>query len=353
VSTLGDLHRWHLALKEGRIVSNASQALATTPGMATSLGGKAGYGWFVDDRAGSRSVSHSGGNGVVAAHMERRLDRDLFVVHFSNNANGVYRQLPGAVAKIALGESVPPFPSATYKPGQGELGALAGVYVTPDGDEFVVERRRGQLQIPLSSLSVVGFLSGQPQEAAPAETAPAAAVAAAVIRGVENRDFTSMRNHLPAGVDPVEEQQFWERFWPQVAREHGGLRKVVAIGSRRLPPTPNRPSPSLEVRLLAQLACGPLYMTASKTADGKWSLNPTYQAPLPPAAFRLIPTGPSEFLVRTLPTAKDAYLSFQRSGDRAIQITMSNGTGGLAARRLRDVDRTRCGPESGPSERPL
>jgi CubicO group peptidase (beta-lactamase class C family) len=85
VSTAADIHRFDLALKNKLLLDKAHTHLMKAP----SYQGKyvtIGYGWFIKNLLGHKSISHGGSHpGGYTTHFERYLDDDITIVVLSNH----------------------------------------------------------------------------------------------------------------------------------------------------------------------------------------------------------------------------------------------------------------------------
>lgn len=111
LSTLDDLHRWHVALEGDAVLPAASRKKIFTPHVAEGPGGEShyGYGWAISKSAwGSREIGHNGGNGIFSADFRRFPDDGLVVITSSNDSGVKAWRAAGALARIAHGENVPP-----------------------------------------------------------------------------------------------------------------------------------------------------------------------------------------------------------------------------------------------------
>jgi CubicO group peptidase (beta-lactamase class C family) len=71
--------RWDRALRDGELISRESYREMYTPRMNDY-----GYGWFIRDRGGRRTISHSGGVPGFTSLFLRYPDDELSVVVLSN-----------------------------------------------------------------------------------------------------------------------------------------------------------------------------------------------------------------------------------------------------------------------------
>jgi CubicO group peptidase (beta-lactamase class C family) len=145
-STVDDLARWSDAVLAGRLVRKEWLDKAFTP--CTLTNGEStgyGYGWFIADFAGRRSIEHGGGiHGFSSYEMTFPEDR-LFIAILTNSAVEGREPEPRAVkiAWLALGLAEPERrPVAVAGP---DLEPLPGVYANERGQEYFVTREGDRL----------------------------------------------------------------------------------------------------------------------------------------------------------------------------------------------------------------
>jgi len=146
LSTVDDLARWSEAVFAGKVVGKAWLDKALTPfklvnGESTGYG----YGWFVAEVGGHRSIEHGGGiNGFTTYEMTFP-DDHLFIAILTNSAIAGRDPEPRAVkiAWLALGLTEPErkVVSVTAK----DLDGIAGVYVNERQDEYYFSRSGAKL----------------------------------------------------------------------------------------------------------------------------------------------------------------------------------------------------------------
>jgi len=146
MSTVDDLAVWSDAVFSGRLVRNEWLDKAFTPfALADGESSGYGYGWFVGDFAGHRSIEHGGGiNGFTTYELTLPEDR-VFVAILTNSA--VEGRDPGPraveIAWLALGLAEPERMAVTVA--AGDLDAIAGVYVNERRQEYWFSREGAKL----------------------------------------------------------------------------------------------------------------------------------------------------------------------------------------------------------------
>ena len=146
MSTVDDLAAWSDAVFSGKLVrkewlDQAFKPFVLANGESTGYG----YGWFVADFAGRRSIEHGGGiNGFTTYEMTFPED-GLFIAVLTNSAVEGRDPEPRAVeiAWRALGLAPPVRKAVTLT--IGELEAVAGVYAEPRGQEYWFRREGSKL----------------------------------------------------------------------------------------------------------------------------------------------------------------------------------------------------------------
>jgi D-alanyl-D-alanine carboxypeptidase len=145
-STVDDLAVWSDAVFSGKLVGKEWLAKAFTP--YTLAGGEStgyGYGWFIGDFAGHRSIEHGGGiNGFTSYEMTFPEDR-IFIAILTNSAIAGREPEPRAVraAWLALGLTEPERKAVTLA--AKDLDAVAGVYADVRKQEYHISREGGKL----------------------------------------------------------------------------------------------------------------------------------------------------------------------------------------------------------------
>jgi D-alanyl-D-alanine carboxypeptidase len=146
LSTVDDLAIWNDALLAGRLVGKEWLDKAYTPfRLENGESSGYGYGWFIGDFAGHRSIEHGGGiNGFTSYEMTFPEDR-LFLAILTNSAVEGRAPEPRAVkiARLALGLAEPQRKAVTVA--ARDLDVLTGVYADARGQEYYVSREKGRL----------------------------------------------------------------------------------------------------------------------------------------------------------------------------------------------------------------
>lgn len=91
LSTVGDMNRWYLALKNNTVLPKAAIDKLFTPYVAEGPAGLShyGYGWVVQMLDGDKMIWHNGGNGVYNANMTFLPDKEICLIVSSNSNNKI------------------------------------------------------------------------------------------------------------------------------------------------------------------------------------------------------------------------------------------------------------------------
>jgi CubicO group peptidase (beta-lactamase class C family) len=86
-STVEDLYKWHVALKDNVVLTSKIKALQETPHVAENakMTSYYGYGWAISkSNRETKIVAHNGSNGLYFADFVRYIDDDVVVIYMTN-----------------------------------------------------------------------------------------------------------------------------------------------------------------------------------------------------------------------------------------------------------------------------
>ncbi len=163
VTSAGDLYRWELALRGGKILSPAATKKLFTAHVPTDQnGGHYGYGWAITKTPrGGRLISHDGVTFDGFNSIYQRYVDDGFVVIASNSF--VSRYLPmdliaPAISALLFGAGAPP-PPAFIALDAKALEKYSGVYRLPSGARLIVNAAQDKLLIGAEGQEAVDLLA--------------------------------------------------------------------------------------------------------------------------------------------------------------------------------------------------
>jgi len=141
LSTVDDLAVWSEAVFGDKLVRKEWLDKAFTPyKLANGESTGYGYGWFIADFAGHRSIEHGGGiNGFTSYEMTFPENR-IFIAILTNSAIPGRAPEPVAVKIAWLALGIPEPARTVAKVAAADLDAAAGVYVNDRKDEYYFSR---------------------------------------------------------------------------------------------------------------------------------------------------------------------------------------------------------------------
>jgi hypothetical protein len=105
LSTVGDMHRWYMALRDRTILPEAQIVNMFSPHIAEEPEGMSfyGYGWVIQDIGDKRAIWHNGGNGVYNANMGMIPAEDICIIVSSNSNNVISDDISLQLLGVLLG----------------------------------------------------------------------------------------------------------------------------------------------------------------------------------------------------------------------------------------------------------
>jgi CubicO group peptidase (beta-lactamase class C family) len=140
-STVEDLHRWNQALSLGKLVSEKTWALMTTP-----FKNNYAYGLIVDEQFGRKQISHDGGIDGFVTFLGHYPKEKLTVIVLSNFSNTPSPTIARDLAAIVFGEKYAvPVERKEIKVDPKIYDAYVGEYERQPGRNFRVFSENGRL----------------------------------------------------------------------------------------------------------------------------------------------------------------------------------------------------------------
>jgi len=163
LSTVEDMHKWHLALYNNKLLGEELLTKAISPSVLKNGNkGVFGYGgWFVNQLKikGNPTLAHSGGISSFNSFLMYMPNKDIFVVVLSNFKNSKVQDLTEDLATLTLGEEL----ASNSNISQDLMDSFKGKYRLSDGSSKVVEIKEiekrlifemvGQFKLELVSLT--------------------------------------------------------------------------------------------------------------------------------------------------------------------------------------------------------
>lgn len=209
VSTVADLFRWHLALQEGKILSEESlEAYSSVQFRLDERGGE-GYGWVVVDEPGRRFRASAGGNEEIGHNnvMRWQMDDDILLIASSSNDRIKAEDIVPNLARIALDR---PFqmPPKIVAVEPTILDGYAGRYALTNDNALIVTRNGNELLLTGEGQAAFDLLF-ENQAAIDVESTQAAVI-----------------NYLNSSVDPQ-----LQRWKTRTAQTLGEFKEFKVIGT--------------------------------------------------------------------------------------------------------------------------
>jgi len=145
MSTVGDLYIWNRAIRNNKLITKESKALAFTSaklnnGELTNYG----YAWGISEINGSPTIEHSGSIFGYVTNAIYLPTEDVFVAIFSNNGAKVPYTISTKMAAIAIGKPFPDIKDAIPVKSE-ELKKFVGVYDFADSSSRIITLVDNQL----------------------------------------------------------------------------------------------------------------------------------------------------------------------------------------------------------------
>ena len=240
LSTVGDLYRWHEALKRNTVLSAEEKKKLFTPYVLETPGGSTsyGYGWVVQKtNRGTTLVWHNGGSDEgFTSYIGRYLDENAVIILLSNSVlNGGVQPIafvPDTLEKILFGgEYVAP--PASVPQTEGELQKHEGTYRMSSGGSFVVSVKNGALSLDSRGRDAAAVLTYPDADRSPS---PLAGRFQAVFDSMSRADFAPLEAIVGAraALDHTKRFSTFWRDWVSTLGPYQGAQILISTpaGSR-------------------------------------------------------------------------------------------------------------------------
>jgi CubicO group peptidase (beta-lactamase class C family) len=113
-STVEDLYKWHVALKNNVVLTSKTRGIQETPHVAENdkMTSYYGYGWAISkSNRETKIVAHNGSNGLYFADFVRFIDDDVVVIYITNAFLGSESEnVAREISKMIFDENYNPLP---------------------------------------------------------------------------------------------------------------------------------------------------------------------------------------------------------------------------------------------------
>lgn len=224
LSTVGDMHRWYLALKNDTILSASAKQKYFAPHVKEYSDGNTyyGYGWVTQKtERGVNLIWHNGGNGIYNAFMGFEPENDLVIIASSNIAGKISDTYAERIEQILAGD---------YKElDERLLKEYSGTYRLTSGAEFEVGfDENDNLTTNYRAGELVGLLAASGKEVKE-EVERYDQKVREMLKAALAGDFAAL---AAAWGEPVEDVKTRaSAFWEGKKKELGAVKSLEVLGT--------------------------------------------------------------------------------------------------------------------------
>jgi CubicO group peptidase (beta-lactamase class C family) len=224
LSTVGDMHRWYLALKKNSVLSDVAKAKYFAPQVKEYPDGDSyyGYGWVTQKTgAGTDLIWHNGGNGIYNAFMGFEPKTDLMIIVSSNISGKISDRYAERIRGLVLG---------LVKPlDERILRDYTGTFRLKTGTEFKIGfDENDTLKASFTSAALIPLFSASGREAKD-ETARSDQKAKAMLSGALAGDFAALAAAWGEPLDQVKTRA--SIYWGGKKERFGAVKGVEVLGT--------------------------------------------------------------------------------------------------------------------------
>jgi CubicO group peptidase (beta-lactamase class C family) len=162
LSTLEDLHRWYLSLKNNVVLSTEAKKKLFTPFLQNYA-----YGWIVTTTQHGTLIHHDGGNELgTSADFKWFPDCDTVIIMFFNQSyehTPIMQQVRDKIEKLVFGEAVP-MPPKVLETDRYDLERFIGEYQFKTGGKFSVAVETNAIKIAADRQDAINALFSNGQD---------------------------------------------------------------------------------------------------------------------------------------------------------------------------------------------
>ena len=224
LSTVGDMHRWYLALKKNFVLTEAAKTKYFAPQVKEYPDGDSyyGYGWVTQKTgSGNGLIWHNGGNGIYNAFMGFEPKTDLMIIVSSNISGKISDRYAERIRGLVLG---------LVKPlDERILRDYAGTYRLKTGAEFKVGfDENDTLKASFTAAELLPLFSASGRETKE-ETSRYDQKAKAMLNGALAGDFTALAAAWGEPLDQVKVRA--SVYWGGKKERFGAVKAVEVLGT--------------------------------------------------------------------------------------------------------------------------
>jgi len=224
LSTVGDMHRWYLALKNNTVLSAPAKQKYFAPHVKEYADGNSyyGYGWVTQKtERGANLIWHNGGNGIYNAFMGFEPENDLVIIASSNIAGKISDDYAKRIEQIVAGD----FKELDER----LLKEYTGTYRLTSGAEFDVGfDENDNLTASYRAGELVGLLAASGLEAKE-EVELYDQKVEEMLKAALAGDYAALAGAWGEPVEDVKTRA--SAFWEAKKKEMGGVKGLEVLGT--------------------------------------------------------------------------------------------------------------------------
>ncbi|MDX1939484.1 MAG: serine hydrolase domain-containing protein [Saprospiraceae bacterium] len=232
LSTVDDMHKWALALKNNTVLSAAAKEKYFTPHIKEYEDGNSyyGYGW-VNQKSpyNTTQIWHNGGNGVYNAFMGMDLDEDITIIISSNIAGKISDDLAIRINDILHGQ----FQELDAK----LIAQYQGVYQLASGSKIQIHfNENNELITTFEGADAAKLLIGNDDNEESCKICKEYDNRTKdILEKVLNNDFSALAKAWGEPLDEVQERA--APFWNAQKEMFGKVNTIESLGTFKRPQT--------------------------------------------------------------------------------------------------------------------
>lgn len=224
LSTVGDMHRWYLALKKNIVLPEAAKAKYFAPHIKEVPDGATyyGYGWVTEKTdTGTTWIWHNGGNGIYNAFMGFEPETGLVIVVSSNIAGKISDRYAERIHGLVLGR-VPVLDERLLRDYAGTYGLSTGAEFKVDFDE------NDTLKTSFTAAALVSLFSASGRESSD-EASRYDQKTKTMLSGALAGEFTALAAAWDEPIDEVKARA--SIYWGGKKSRFGEIKAVEVLGT--------------------------------------------------------------------------------------------------------------------------